>query len=78
MIIGYRTFICDDCKNRFKSIAMEYACTCIPAPVRCPMCGSWHTYTTGLFGGLVGPSSAYRKIWAERDKMEEMDTAARN
>lgn len=46
MINEYTNFICDECQHRFRGIAIQYTSgnNSLIEPVRCPMCGSLHTY----------------------------------
>lgn len=53
MFRGMRKFVCDDCGHKFEGMDCEYQATAFSAPVKCPECGSWHTYpSSGWFGGL--------------------------
>ena len=69
MVIGTTTFKCDECGNKFKALATEWCATCYIAPMRCPKCGTMHTYPVGInnLGGILGPDSVYRKIWKSQD-----------
>ena len=73
MLRGIRTFVCDNCGNKFEGMDCEYMATAYTAPVKCPKCGSMHTYPSGydiafLFGGLFGLKKAfYRKMWKNID-----------
>lgn len=71
MMLGTTTFKCDECGNRFIGFAAEWRATRFIAPVRCPKCGSMHTYPAGLgnLGGIFGPGF-YRKIWDSQDMNE--------
>lgn len=62
MILGTTTFKCDNCGERFKGVAAEWNATAYIAPVRCPKCGSMHTYPANL-GGVFGPPPTYMTIW---------------
>ena len=52
--------------------AAEWRATALLAPMRCPKCGSMHTYPVGLrnAGGLLGPGF-YREIWDINDKKND-------
>lgn len=70
MIRGTTRFKCNECGNKFTGIDMEWCATVYTVPVRCPQCGSMHTYPvriTSLFG-LFGPDPIYRAIWKGLDK----------
>ena len=66
MIRGMTRFKCNECGNKFMGIDMEWCATAYTAPVRCPKCGSIHTYPS--WTGLFGPSPIYRKIWEMMEK----------
>ena len=74
MLRGMKKFTCDACKNKFMGMDYEWGCTAYTAPVKCPKCGSMHTYPSGIdialpLGGLFGLKKAfYRKIWKHIDE----------
>lgn len=76
MIFGVAYFKCDKCRKRFWSLAAEWLATAFIAPVRCPNCGSMHTYPVHLMnlGGILGPGPIYRKIWKLGDKEARSNT----
>ena len=43
MLRGTSIFICDNCGHIFKALDIEYNCTALSAPQKCPKCGSYHT-----------------------------------
>lgn len=59
-------FVCDDCGHKFEGMDCEYQATVYTAPVRCPQCGSWHTYPGGWFNG----KSVYKEIWKVVDEYQ--------
>lgn len=66
MLRGITKFTCDDCGNKFMGMDMEWNATAASCPVRCPKCGSMHTYPSGL--DLLGLRKAfYREIWKSMD-----------
>lgn len=74
MFRGFTKFTCDNCGNKFMGLDCEWQCTAYTAPVKCPKCGSMHTYPSGYitafpFGGLFGLiKSFYRDIWKSMDE----------
>lgn len=70
MVFGTTTFKCDNCGERFEGIAAEWCATANIAPVKCPKCGSMHTYPIGIRNimGILGPNSIYKKIWSTMDE----------
>lgn len=70
MYRGMRKFVCDDCGHKFEGMDCEYQATAFSAPVKCPECGSWHTYpSSGWFGGLK--KSIYKEIWKSMDEHQD-------
>lgn len=65
MVFGTAKFKCDNCGERFEGVAVEWNATAYIAPVRCPKCGSMHTYPANIMnlGGVFGPPPFYRAIW---------------
>lgn len=70
MFRGYCTFVCDDCKTRFTAMDIEYACTTYSAPMKCPGCGSMHTYPKRpfLLSFLGLDKRVYKSIWKRMDE----------
>ncbi len=74
MLRGFRTFVCDNCGNKFEGMDCEWMATAYTAPVKCPKCGSMHTYPSGFdimfpLGELLGTKKRfYRKLWKRMDK----------
>ena len=68
MIFGTTKFICDKCGSKFTSVAAEWNACAIIAPVKCPNCGSMHTYPFGVLDAL---KDLYRKIWENIDKKSQ-------
>lgn len=69
MVFGTTTFKCDDCGHKFVGMAAEWCATSYIEPVKCPKCGSMHTYPSGWrnpIGQLFGPGF-YRQIWKCND-----------
>lgn len=67
MLRGTRTFICDNCGHKFEGFDIEWNCTAFSAPLKCPKCGSFHTYpyssSGGFFFGWGSDKSMYENIW---------------
>ena len=74
MLRGIRTYVCKDCGHKFKALDMEWNATAASYPVKCPKCGSMHTYPSGyIIGGLFGlKKSFYRKIWKSMDERSNL------
>lgn len=73
MLLGTKTFECDKCRNKFEGMAMEYMCTSTVAPLKCPKCGSWHTFpasTFPFFGLSFLQRMTYESIWNSMDQIE--------
>lgn len=72
MLRGTRTFICDNCGHKFKGGDFEWNCTAFSVPLKCPKCGSFHTYpynSVGIFGWIFGSDkSIYEDIWKTMDE----------
>jgi len=67
MIRGKTVFKCDNCGHKFIGIDAELGATVLTAPVKCPKCGSYHTYPPSFFGLN---KSIYKKIWEGMDRAE--------
>lgn len=57
MLRGKRTFICDNCGHKFEGFDIEWNCTAFSAPLKCPKCGSFHTYPYSSSEGFFEGSS---------------------
>ena len=44
---GIYKYVCKDCGHEFFGVDMELNCTAESAPVKCPKCGSFNTYSSG-------------------------------
>lgn len=78
MLRGTKTFVCDNCGHKFKGGDFEWNCTVFSAPLKCPKCGSFHTYpyssSEGFFGRIFGggsDKSMYEDIWKMIDKQQK-------
>lgn len=73
MVFGTTTFKCDDCGHKFIGPATEWCATACIAPVKCPKCGSMHTYPAGWrnpMTSVFGPGF-YPKIWKHYDEITD-------
>ena len=70
MVRGTTRFKCNECGHKFTGMDMEWNTTIYTAPVRCPQCGSMHTYPAGMTNwfGAFGPTPIYRNIWKTMDE----------
>lgn len=66
MFRGISTFICDNCGRKFKGLNIEWKATIFATPQQCPICLSYHTRPTSLFGLN---KSVYREIWKQMDEI---------
>ena len=64
MVRGTIEFKCTNCKHHFKGMDIEYACSTLSMPLKCPQCGSIRTMPAGVIFG----KSAYEKIWKEMER----------
>lgn len=68
MLRGTTIFKCDNCKKKFKGLDIEYNCTSLSNPQRCPYCGSFHTMPSGSENFY---HSTYETIWKRMDESGE-------
>lgn len=68
MLKGTTIFKCDNCKKKFKGLDIEYNCTSLSNPQRCPYCGSFHTMPSGSENFY---RSTYETIWKRMDESGE-------
>lgn len=68
MLRGTTIFKCDNCKKKFKGLDIEYNCTSLSNPQRCPYCGSFHTIPSG---SEIFFCSTYETIWKRMDESGE-------
>lgn len=52
MLRGIYVYKCHSCGHKFVGADIEWACTAMSMPVRCPKCGSTHTGLAGLWSQL--------------------------
>lgn len=65
MLRGTIKFTCDNCKKKFMGLDIEYMCTCLSNPQKCPYCGSFHTMPCDE---EFLDRSLYVSIWEDMDK----------
>lgn len=68
MLRGKTLFICDECGNKFRDLDFEYMASVLTTPMKCPKCGSYHTYPATASAFIQ--KSVYKKIWEQIDKEE--------
>lgn len=68
MIRGKTLFTCDECGNKFRDWDFEYMASVLTTPMKCPKCGSYHTYPATALALLQ--KGVYKKIWEQMDKEE--------
>lgn len=68
MLRGTTIFKCDNCKKKFKGLDIEYNCTSLSNPQKCPYCGSFHTMPSE---SETFYRSTYETIWKRMDKSGE-------
>ena len=68
MFRGMTTFVCDNCGHKFKGMDIEWCATALSQPMKCPNCGSYHTYPDSFFGLN---KFVYRNIWKQMDEAHE-------
>lgn len=68
MFRGMTNFVCDNCGHKFKGMDIEWRATVLSQPMKCPNCGSYHTYPNSFLGLN---KSAYRNIWKKMDEAHE-------
>ena len=67
MLRGTSIFICDNCGHIFKALDIEYNCTALSAPQKCPKCGSYHTMP---MNDLDFPGKTiYEGIWEHKIRL---------
>ncbi len=78
MIKGYTTFLCTNCRNKFKGPDIEFGATVYSSPLRCECCGSIRTLPLKnvplfLFFSFFGIGKEYRvyeNIWKGMEENE--------
>lgn len=67
MYRGIIKFKCDDCGGTFIGPDIEWCCMAFSEPMRCPHCGSRHTWP-----GDELEKEVYQRIWEDRDRSRDM------
>lgn len=65
MYRGTTLFICTECGHKFKAADIEYHCTILSTPQRCPHCNSIRTRPVSLFGKME--NKKYEPIWKQME-----------
>lgn len=68
MLRGTTIFKCENCKRKFKGLDIEYNCTNLTTPQKCPYCGSFHTMPNENENFY---HSLYETIWKRMDESGE-------
>lgn len=63
MVRGMNLFICTECGHRFKAMDIEYLCTSLSIPQRCPKCQGIQTRPVSIFGKWQ--NKKYEPIWKQ-------------
>ncbi len=66
MVRGISLFICTECGHRFKALDIEYHCTVLSTPQKCPNCQSIRTRPVGILGKLF-QNKIYESIWKQME-----------
>lgn len=69
MVRGYSTFICSECKKKFRAMDIEWCCTALSQPMPCPRCGSIRTRPAKFLSFSSMEDKLYEDLW---NKMEEV------
>lgn len=64
MLRGWSKFVCNECGHKFVGMDLEYQCTALSAPLKCPACGSWHTRPAWSWW----QKWVYKEIWKTQDE----------
>lgn len=63
---GLYKYVCKDCGHEFFGVDMEWLCTAKSAPVKCPKCGSFNTYSSGpllFYMCMEACKEFFRNMW---------------
>lgn len=70
MYFGNTDFYCSECKGTFVGPMIEWQCTCLCQPLKCPHCGSMHT-RPGKGNNIImnmQMDRLYENLWEQIDK----------
>lgn len=65
MMRGTTTFVCTECKRKFKAPDIEYLCTALSVPQKCPHCQSLRTRPVSIWGKMQ--DKKYEPIWKQME-----------
>ena len=65
MMRGTTTFVCTECKHKFKAPDIEYLCTTLSVPQKCPHCQSIRTRPVNILGKIQ--NKMYEPIWKQME-----------
>ena len=63
MVRGTTLFICTQCGHKFKTADIEYLCTSLSVPQKCPSCQCIRTRPISIFG--IWKNKLYEPIWKQ-------------
>ena len=65
MVRGTTLFICAQCGHKFKATDIEYLCTSLSMPQKCPKCQSIRTRPISILG--IWKNKMYEPIWKQME-----------
>ena len=65
MMRGTTTFVCTECKRKFKAPDIEYLCTALSVPQECPHCQSLRTRPVSILGKMQ--NKMYEPVWKQME-----------
>ena len=65
MVRGTTLFICTHCGHKFMAADIEYLCTSLSVPQKCPKCKSIRTRPISIFG--IWKNKVYEPIWEQME-----------
>jgi rubrerythrin len=63
MVRGTTLFICTHCGHKFIAADIEYLCTSLSVPQKCPKCESIRTRPVSIWGKIV--NIKYKSVWEQ-------------
>lgn len=63
MVRGTTLFICTNCGHKFIAADIEYLCTSLSVPQKCPKCESIRTRPVSIWGKIV--NIKYKSVWEQ-------------
>lgn len=65
MYRGTTLFVCTECGHKFKAADIEYLCTALSVPQKCPQCQSIRTRPVSILGKMQ--NKKYEPIWEQME-----------